>query len=163
MTDQQKRISKTELYISIARLIAQRSTCLRRQVGAILVKDDVILTTGFNGTPKGVPHCEDIGCYRMIHNIPSGERHEMCRGVHAEQNCIIFAAREDVSVVGSTLYCTTFPCIICAKMLINAGIKSIIFEGSYGGDEVIDIVNMFRSAEISVFKYTNQGMETILC
>ena len=125
------RPSWDEYFMSIARLVAQRSTCLRRKVGAVLVKDKRILATGYNGAPSGLVHCLDIGCLREKMNIPSGERHELCRGLHAEQNCLIQAARYGISVEGATIYCTHHPCIICTKMLINAGIKKICYAEGY--------------------------------
>jgi len=123
------RPSWDEYFMKIARLVSERSTCLRRRVGAILVKDRRILATGYNGAPKGLVHCLQRGCLRET--IPSGQRHELCRGVHAEQNAIIQAAVAGVSIEGATLYCTTQPCVLCAKMLINAGIAKIYFAGSY--------------------------------
>lgn len=123
------RPSWDEYFMNIAKLVSERSTCLRRHVGAILVKDRRILATGYNGAPKGLAHCLQRGCLRET--IPSGQRHELCRGVHAEQNAIIQAAVAGVSIEGSTLYCTNQPCVLCAKMLINAGIAKIYFAGSY--------------------------------
>ncbi|MEA3305685.1 MAG: dCMP deaminase family protein [Candidatus Omnitrophota bacterium] len=120
-----------EYFLEIAGLISKRSTCLRRQVGALLVKDKRILATGYNGTPKGLPHCLDIGCLREQLGIPSGERQELCRGLHAEQNALLQASLHGVRVDGSVLYCTNQPCIICAKMLINAGIKEVIILRGY--------------------------------
>jgi dCMP deaminase len=117
--------------MDITQLVAKRSTCLRRQVGAVLVKDKRILATGYNGAPSGVPHCLEVGCLREAEGIPSGERHELCRGLHAEQNVIIQAAYHGISIKGSTLYCTNLPCIICSKMLINAGILKIIYLDGY--------------------------------
>lgn len=120
-----------EYFIGITKLVAQRSTCLRRKVGAIIVKEKRILTTGYNGAPTGLKHCVEVGCIRQQMNVPSGQRHELCRGLHAEQNAIIQAAVAGVSIKGSTLYCTTFPCSVCAKMLINAQIKEIIYISDY--------------------------------
>lgn len=117
--------------MEIARLVARRSTCLRRQVGAVVVKEKNILATGYNGAPSGVSHCSDIGCLRQKLGIPSGERHELCRGLHAEQNAIIQAAKHGISINGATLYCTSFPCVICTKMIINAGIKRIVYLEGY--------------------------------
>ena len=117
--------------MDIASLVAKRSTCLRRHVGAIAVLDKRILATGYNGAPTGLPHCLDIGCLREELGIPSGERHEMCRGLHAEQNVIIQAAYHGVSIKGATLYCTNLPCSICSKMLINAGVREIIYAEGY--------------------------------
>lgn len=115
----------------MAHLVAKRSTCLRRSVGAVLVKDKRILATGYNGAPSGLKHCVDIGCLRQKLKIPSGERHELCRALHAEQNALIQASLYGVSVKGSTLYATNQPCVICAKMLINAGIKEIVIASGY--------------------------------
>jgi dCMP deaminase len=118
-------------FLEIARLVAKRSTCLRRQVGAVIVKDKRILTTGYNGAPSGLKHCEDTGCLREKLKIPSGERHELCRALHAEMNAMLQAALYGISLKGSMMYCTNHPCIICAKMIINAGIKRIIILSNY--------------------------------
>lgn len=120
--------------MDIARLVARRSTCLRRQVGAVLVKDKNILATGYNGTPKGITHCSETGCLREQLKVPSGQRHELCRGLHAEQNAIIQAASHGTSISDATVYCTNMPCIICTKMLINAGIRQVIFLEGYPDD-----------------------------
>ncbi|RLB43880.1 MAG: cytidine deaminase [Deltaproteobacteria bacterium] len=125
------RPSWTDYFMSIARMVAQRSTCLRRHVGAVIVKDKRILATGYNGAPAGLKHCEEVGCLRKNASIPSGTRHELCRGLHAEQNAIIQAAYHGISIAGATLYCTNRPCVICSKMLINAGIKKIVYEEGY--------------------------------
>jgi dCMP deaminase len=117
--------------MAITRLVAKRSTCLRRSVGAILVKEKRILATGYNGAPAGVRHCEEVGCLRENSSIPSGTRHELCRGLHAEQNVIIQAAYHGISISDATLYCTNKPCVICSKMIINAGIKKIYYEEGY--------------------------------
>ncbi len=117
--------------MDITHLVAKRSTCLRRQVGAVLVKDKKILATGYNGAPSRLAHCMDIGCLREQMRIPSGQRHELCRGLHAEQNAIIQAAYHGVAIRGATLYCTNHPCIICSKMIINAGIERIVYEEGY--------------------------------
>ncbi|MDH4321843.1 MAG: dCMP deaminase family protein [Desulfobulbaceae bacterium] len=118
-------------FMSITELVAQRATCLRRRVGAILVRDKHIISTGYNGAPRNVSHCLEVGCLREQQKIPSGERHELCRGLHAEQNAIIQAALHGVSVDGATLYCTNSPCSICSKMLINAGIRKIYYREGY--------------------------------
>ena len=125
------RPSWDEYFIEITHLVARRSTCLRRQVGAVLVKDKNILATGYNGAPSGIAHCLDVGCLREKLRIPSGERHELCRGLHAEQNAIIQAAKHGTNIEGATLYCTTMPCIICSKMIINAGIGRVVYEEGY--------------------------------
>lgn len=114
-----------EYFMNIARVVATRSTCLRRNVGAVLVRDKRILATGYNGAPSGLPHCEEVGCLREKLGIPRGERHEICRGLHAEQNAIIQSALHGVSIAGAELYCTHHPCSVCAKMLINAGITKV--------------------------------------
>lgn len=126
-----KRPSWDEYFLEVAELVSKRATCLRRQVGAVLVKDKKILSTGYNGAPSGLDHCFDIGCIRQKLKIPSGERHELCRGLHAEQNVILQAALYGTSTNGSTLYITNQPCAICAKMLINAGIKEVIIADGY--------------------------------
>ena len=120
-----------DYFLDIVGLVGKRATCLRRCVGAALVRDRRILSTGYNGAPSGLRHCLEIGCLREQNNIPSGERHELCRGLHAEQNAIIQAALHGVSVNRATLYCTNHPCIICAKMIINAGIVRIVVAGEY--------------------------------
>jgi len=128
------RPSYDEYFMEMAHVVSKRSTCLRRKVGALLVKDKHILSTGYNGAPKGLAHCAEVGCIRKDKNIPSGERHELCRGLHAEQNAIIQAAVFGVSITGSTLYCTNTPCVVCAKMLINAGVREIVYAGEYPDD-----------------------------
>ncbi len=130
-TKRKVRPSWDEYFMRIAELAATRSTCLRRQVGAVIVKDKKILTTGYNGAPSGLKHCLDIGCLRDKLKIPSGERHELCRATHAEQNAIVQAALFGVSIKDSTMYSTTQPCILCSKLIINAGIKKIVIKDSY--------------------------------
>ena len=120
-----------DYFMEIAAMVASRSTCMRRQVGCVVVKDRRILSTGYNGAPSGVAHCGEVGCRRMQEGIPSGERVEMCRGVHAEQNAIIQGARYGIILQGATAYITTQPCSICTKMMINAGIEEIIYQGEY--------------------------------
>ncbi|MCM8767006.1 MAG: dCMP deaminase family protein [Candidatus Omnitrophica bacterium] len=117
--------------MAIAQIVSKRSTCLRRKVGAVLVKEKRILATGYNGAPTGLAHCREVGCVREKLNIPSGERHELCRGLHAEQNAILQAAYHGVSIKGSKLYITCHPCSVCAKMIINAGIEEIIIKEGY--------------------------------
>ena len=125
------RPSWDEYFLGIADLVSKRSTCLRRSVGAVLVKDKRILATGYNGAPSGIRHCAETGCIREKLKIPSGQRHELCRGLHGEQNAFLQAALHGTSLKGASLYSTTQPCIICAKMVINAGIKEIIINGDY--------------------------------
>ncbi|HJJ00345.1 MAG: cytidine deaminase [Coriobacteriia bacterium] len=128
------RPSWDEYFMDITKRVATRSTCLRRAVGAILVHDKRIIASGYNGGPTGLAHCLDIGCLREKLGIPSGQQHELCRGIHAEQNAIIQAARYGVSIEGATLYCTTQPCTQCTKMLINAGITEIVYAEGYPDD-----------------------------
>lgn len=126
-----QRLPWPEYFMKIAYLVSERSTCLRRRVGAIAVKDKRIAATGYNGVPSGLAHCEEVGCLREQMGIPSGQRHELCRGLHAEQNVIIQAATHGVNISGATIYCTTQPCLICTKMLINVGVKEIVFAEAY--------------------------------
>ena len=140
----EERPSYDEYFMEMAHVVSKRSTCLRRKVGALLVKDKHILSTGYNGAPKGLKHCSEVGCLRENLDIPSGERHELCRGLHAEQNAIIQAAVFGVSIKNSTLYCTNTPCVVCVKMLINAGVKEIIYFGDYP-DELAKKIEKDRS------------------
>ena len=126
-----RRPSWDEYFLNIAKLVATRSTCLRRQVGAVVVKNKQVLATGYNGAPSGITHCDEVGCLREELDVPSGERHELCRALHAEQNAFLQAARHGVNLEGSTLYITVQPCSICAKMIINTGVKKIVIQGSY--------------------------------
>ena len=126
--------------MEMAVLASQRSTCLRRKVGAVLVKDSHVLSTGYNGAPKGLDHCEVTGCVREQRKVPSGERHELCRGVHAEQNAIIQAAVFGVSVSGARMYITNHPCSVCAKMMLNAGISEVIYKGDYHDELAVKLL-----------------------
>ncbi|MEN8139650.1 MAG: cytidine/deoxycytidylate deaminase family protein [Thermodesulfobacteriota bacterium] len=126
-----ERPSWPEYFRDIAELVAQRSTCTRRKVGAVLVRDKRVMATGYNGVPTGISHCAEVGCLRAQLKVPSGERHELCRGLHAEQNAIIQAATHGVSISGCDLYCTNSPCSICAKMLINAQVRRIYYGEGY--------------------------------
>ncbi|HPC01706.1 MAG TPA: dCMP deaminase family protein [Syntrophales bacterium] len=137
-------------FMDIAELVATRSTCLRRRVGAVLVRERRILATGYNGAPTGLRHCLEIGCLREQQGVPSGERHELCRGLHAEQNAIIQAALHGVSVKGAHLYCTNHPCVICAKMIINAGIRAVIIADGYGDALAEEILKEARVAVLKV-------------
>jgi dCMP deaminase len=134
-------------FLDIIEVVSRRSTCRRRSVGAGLVRDRRILATGYNGAPSKLKHCLDIGCLREEMNVPSGERHELCRGLHAEQNAIIQAAMHGVSAKGATLYCTNQPCVICAKMIINAGIVRIVIRDNYSDPLA---AQMLKEAGISV-------------
>ncbi|MDD3906176.1 MAG: cytidine/deoxycytidylate deaminase family protein [Candidatus Omnitrophica bacterium] len=142
-----KRPSWDEYFIGIAELISRRSTCLRRNVGAVLVKDKRILATGYNGAPSRIRHCEEVGCIRQKLNIPSGERHELCRGLHGEQNAFLQAALHGTSLKGASLYSTTQPCVICAKMIINAGITEVVIKGDYPDRMAKE---MLREAKVKV-------------
>ena len=134
------RPSLDDYFMEIARVVAKRSTCLRQKVGAIIVRDKRILTTGYNGAPSNLPHCLEIGCLREELNVPSGERHELCRAVHAEQNAIIQAALHGVNIAGATLYTTHQPCIMCAKMLINAKIRKVVYGKKYNDDRGLEFL-----------------------
>ena len=131
MTKADNRPSWETYFMNIANLVSQRATCLRRAVGAVLVKDKRILATGYNGTPANLKHCAEVGCMREQLGIESGKMHELCRGIHAEQNAIIQAAYHGVSVKGAVIYCTNQPCSICARMIINAGIVKIYYQSGY--------------------------------
>lgn len=135
--------------MEITKLVASRSTCLRRKVGAILVKEKRILATGYNGAPSGLKHCEEIGCLRENSFIASGERHELCRGLHAEQNVIVQAAYYGIPIANSDLFCTNKPCAICAKLIINAGIKRVYYEADYN-DQLSEM--MFDEAGIELIR-----------
>jgi dCMP deaminase len=146
---QTERPGWDEYFMDIVGLVSRRSTCLRRHVGAVLVKDKRILASGYNGVPTGVRHCLDTGCLREQLDVPSGERHELCRGLHAEQNAIIQAALHGVSTKNAVMYCTNHPCIICSKMIINAGIIDVVYLEGYS-DNLSE--EMLREAGIKVSK-----------
>jgi len=152
MTIEDERPSWETYFMDIAQLVAKRSTCLRRSVGAVVVKDKRVLSTGYNGAPMNVVHCRVTGCIREQMKIPSGERHELCRGIHAEQNAIIQAAYHGVSIKESALYCTNLPCSICAKMIINAGIQTIYYLSGYA-DPMSE--EMLKEAGVDVLKIDN--------
>ena len=151
-----QRPSWDQYFMDITHLVATRSSCLRRQVGALLVKDRNILATGYNGVPSGITHCEASGCLRERLGVPSGERHELCRGLHAEQNAIIQAAKHGTNIDGATLYCTTMPCIICTKMIINAGISRVIYSEGYA-DELAREMITEAAVEVVHFPLTSKG------
>jgi dCMP deaminase len=142
-----KRPTLDEYFMEIASVVAKRSTCLRQHVGAVIVKDKRILATGYNGAPSGLPHCEEVGCLRDRMSVPSGERQELCRGVHAEQNAIIQAAKFGISVDGGTLYSTHCPCITCAKIIINAGIKRVVYGKEYADKNGLKLL---EEAEVEI-------------
>jgi len=145
-----KRPDWNEYFMKMAQLVATRTTCIRRGVGAVIVKEKRVLATGYNGVPKGIEHCLTRGCLREKLGIPSGQRQEICRGLHAEQNAFIQAARFGISIKDSVLYCTHQPCVVCAKMLINAGITEVIIGGDYPDDLALE---MMKEAKIKITKY----------
>lgn len=145
-----KRPSWDQYFMEIAHLVAGRSTCLRRKVGAVVVRDNRILATGYNGAPSGLTHCLEAGCLREEMGIPSGERHELCRGLHAEQNAIIQAAVYGIPIGGATFYLTNQPCSLCAKMLANAGVKRVVYAGDYP-DELAE--EILKEAGVSLERY----------
>jgi len=146
-------------FMAMAFLVATRSTCLRRKVGAVLVKNRRILSTGYNGAPSGFPHCEDNGCLREKLQIPSGERQEICWGIHAEQNAVIQAAIFGVSTAGSILYCTTKPCITCAKILANAGVEKVFAAEDYP-DEFSD--KLLKELDIPLIYMSKPDMSFLI-
>jgi dCMP deaminase len=143
----QKRPEIDEYFLKIASVVAERSTCRRHHMGAIAVRDKHILTTGYNGAPAGAKDCLELGCLRDEQAIPSGTMVEVCRAIHAEQNVIIQAGLHGVSLEGSTVYCTHTPCVLCAKMLVNARISRFVTFGKYSDDRFIEI---FKEAGIKV-------------
>jgi len=147
-----KRPSWDEYFMKIAMLVAERSTCRRHHVGAVIVKDKQILTTGYNGAAAGVKDCLELGCLRDQNNIPSGERHEICRAIHAEQNAIIQAALHGIDISGATIYCSHPPCILCAKMLANAKIKRYVTYGDYPDQTAKDLLKEIKVEFIKIEK-----------
>jgi dCMP deaminase len=139
-----KRPDNDTYFMKMAELVATRSTCLRRQVGAVVVKEKRVLTTGYNGAPKGLKHCEEVGCVREQNQVESGTRHELCRGVHAEQNAVIQAAYFGASIKDATMYTTNFPCVMCAKILVNAGVREVVYKDEYVDDLSKHILNESR-------------------
>lgn len=129
-----------EYFMEMAEVARKRTTCLRRGVGAVIVKNNRIMATGYNGVPSGIEHCSKRGCLRQQLNVPSGTHHELCRGLHAEQNAIIQAAHLGQSIAGGTLYCTNQPCVICAKMIINAGIQRIVIKEGYPDELAVEML-----------------------
>jgi dCMP deaminase len=147
MKDKVSRLSADEYFLKIASVVAERSTCLRHHIGAVAVKDKHILTTGYNGAAAGLKDCLELGCLRNANNIPSGTRTEICRAIHAEQNVIIQAALHGISLEGCTIYCTHTPCVLCAKMMINARVKRVVIFTKYADDSFKEL---FREAGITV-------------
>lgn len=146
-----------EYFMCFARLAATRAHCLRRKVGAVLVRDRMVLATGYNGPPRGVAHCDSIGCLRDQLQVPSGQRHELCRGLHAEQNVIIQSARNGVEIKGAVLYTNTFPCSICFKMLINADIEEIVYEKDYDDPLTKEILQRLPNFKLRKIHGNNIG------
>jgi dCMP deaminase len=140
-----------EYFMQMVQVVRMRSTCCRRSVGALIVRDNRLLSSGYNGAPKGLPHCDKVGCMRDQLNVPSGQKHELCRGLHAEQNAIIQAAIYGVSIAGGTMYMTTRPCSICTKMIINAEIHRIVYQEHYD-DPLTD--ELLRQTEIRVVDFS---------
>ncbi|MFA6549243.1 MAG: cytidine/deoxycytidylate deaminase family protein [Candidatus Margulisiibacteriota bacterium] len=138
-----------QYFMKIADDVAERAICVKRKVGALIVKDNRILASGYNGAPKGFKHCTEQTCLRKQMQVPSGQRHELCRGLHAEQNAIIQAALHGVKIEGGTLYCNYQPCVICVKMLINAGLKRFVYSGGYP-DELA--AEMLKESGLEVVK-----------
>ncbi len=155
-TDVNNRPSWEDYFMDITCLVAKRSTCTRRAVGAVIVKDRRLLATGYNGAPSHVRHCAEVGCLREKMKVPSGERHELCRGIHAEQNAIIQAAYHGVSIKGATLFCTNQPCSICAKMIINAGISRIVYQDGYADPLAIE---MLDEADVELIHLESSQLE----
>jgi dCMP deaminase len=145
-----KRPDNDTYFMKMAELVATRSTCLRRQVGAVVVKEKRVLTTGYNGAPKGLKHCGEVGCVREQNQVESGTRHELCRGVHAEQNAVIQAAYFGASIKDATMYTTNFPCVMCAKILVNAGVREVVYKDEYIDELSKDILN---ESKVSVRRY----------
>jgi len=155
------RPSWDEYFMRMAYLASTRSTCTRRKVGAVIVKDKRILATGYNGPPKGLAHCDVTGCIREELNVPSGERHELCRGLHAEQNAIIQAAVHGVSIKDATIYVTNHPCVVCAKMLINAEIKEIVYAEGYP-DDLAKLILLESNIKVRQFSLSKEEVEKIV-
>lgn len=153
-----ERPSWDKYFLGITKEVAKRSTCLRRQVGSILVMEKHILCTGYNGAPSGLDHCLDIGCLREQLKVPPGERHELCRGLHAEMNALLQAAHYGIRIAGATLYTTTYPCSLCAKMLVNTGIKRVVAISDYPDSmakEIFSIANVL----VEIIKHENEDKD----
>lgn len=153
-----ERPSPDEYFMEIAKVVSKRSTCLRHGNGAVLVRDKQIISTGYNGAPSGLLHCKDVGCLRTQNNIPSGERHEMCRGAHAEANAIVQAALHGTSTEGSIMYSTHRPCSFCAKLIINAKIREVVYIHSYPDPLALELLT---SAGVILRQYGDESAETL--
>lgn len=157
MTQECKRPSWDEYFIQLTRITATRSSCKRRHIGSVIVKDHRIISTGYNGSPSGMKHCLDLGCLRDERKIESGTRAEICRGLHAEQNALLFARGADLS--DATLYCTNHPCVVCAKMIIQSGIRSVVYENEYPDDLA---KQFFKQSGVKIYKFENGERSLIL-
>ncbi len=146
----EKRPTWDDIFIQKARIMAGRSSCLRRQVGAVIVVNNREIASGYNGSVAGTPHCEEVGCKREELNIPSGERQEICRAIHAEQNAILQCALTGVIPTGGTMYTTFQPCVTCAKLIANVGIRRIVYEGDYPDKLALIIL---QEAGVKIEKY----------
>lgn len=144
-----ERPSWDEYFMDMAKLVATRSTCLRRQVGAVIVKDKCVISTGYNGASKDAKHCTEVGCIREKLNIPSGQQLDLCRAVHAEQNALVQAARSGTSTKDAVIYITVTPCFQCAKMLVNAGIKEVVVDGVYPDERTQEL---FKEVGVNIRK-----------
>lgn len=145
-----------EYFMQMAHVVAGRSTCLRRQVGAVIVKDKQILSTGYNGSPSGLTHCAQLGCLRQKLGIPSGERSEICRAVHAEQNALVQAAKHGVAISGADIYTTVQPCVLCTKLIINAGIKRVFFVHTYPDELALE---MAKEAQLELIQLISNDVK----
>ncbi len=155
------RPSWDEYFMRLAYLVSTRATCTRRKVGAVIVKDRRVLATGYNGPPKGLAHCDVTGCIREELNVPSGERHELCRGLHAEQNAIIQAAVHGVSIKDATIYVTNHPCVVCAKMIINAEIKEIVYSEGYP-DDLAKLMLIESGIRVRQYRLSDEVIKSIV-
>jgi dCMP deaminase len=154
MSEDKTRISKDEYFMKIAEVVSQRSTCVKRKVGAVLIKDSHIISTGYNGSPPGFKHCSPESCVRK--NLKSGEKPELCRGVHAEINCIIQAAIHGTSIKGdTTLFSTTFPCMSCLKLIINAGIKNVVYREGYNMENKVK-EDLLKESNLMIEKFSKK-------
>ena len=151
----QQRLPWDEYFAKIAFLVAERSTCRRHHVGAVIVRDKRILTTGYNGAPSGVKDCLELGCLRDERGIVSGEKHEVCRAIHAEQNAVIQAGLHGISIQRATIYCTHTPCILCAKILVNATINRMVACGTYPDQ---DALTLLEEAGIEFHRLEKPGL-----
>ncbi|GHT51407.1 cytidine deaminase [Endomicrobiia bacterium] len=156
-----ERPSWDEYFVKITWLVAERSTCVRHHVGAVIVRDKRVLTTGYNGAAAGTQDCLSLGCLRNALNIPSGQRHEMCRAIHAEQNAIIQGGFHGINIKSSTLYCTHSPCVLCAKMIVNAGIKKVVMGIEYPDNTFKELFSEV-GIEFSTLQLNNLSIAQVL-